>query len=325
MKATRNIAIGTVVALLSLFFLGCASRQDAQVPVFQARKVITMNSQPNGTSIQANAALEIDKTLRPKQFVVITRPRTSYDFNGIRFDVPEGRLRFSVGDIMANAVKEAAQKKGLRFEQERKTRRDHCVTVVICGVKPSVSFREPPMEVHASVTVAVILQDESGASLGVETYSASAVCRHSTLRNLVGGLIDLGTLNVTRKADMHLIYEAALKTAIEDATAQIARDVANPEWVEGKLVADAGGTALTAAIRGVDCFQQERFWRAYWYLKRSAASDPSNQAALTYYAACLARLGHHTEARVEFQNAIRIDPASPDAEQARKWVAQLNR
>jgi Flp pilus assembly protein TadD len=141
----------------------------------------------------------------------------------------------------------------------------------------------------------------------------------------VGGLIDLGTLNVTRKADMHLIYEAALKTAIEDATAQIAKDVANPEWVEGKLIADAGANALTAAKRGVDFFQHENFWRAYWYLKRSAAFDPSNQAALTYYAACLARLGQYTEAGVEFQNAIRIDPSSPDAEQARKWVAQLNR
>lgn len=181
------------------------------------------------------------------------------------------------------------------------------------------------MEVHATVILGVILEDDRGTSLGVETYFGQAVCKHSPLRNLVGGLIDLGTLNATRNADMHLIYEAALKAAIENAAAQIARDAANPQWLERKLMADTGNDAVLAARRGVDFFRQDRYWRAYWYFKNSVGMDSSNQAALTYYAACLARLGQHTQAKTEFQRAIGIDPNSEDANQARKWVAQLNR
>lgn len=324
MKILRPMFSSICVALLTFTLAGCVAPQNAAVPVFYAQPG-HFHTEPTPSGARAKASLEIDRTLKGKQLLVITRPRATYDFNGIRFDVPEGRLRFAIGDLTENAVKETAREQGVALLPNREADRSPHITVRVCGVKPTVSFREPPMEVHASVILGVILEDDRGISMGVETYSGQAVCKHSPLRNLVGGLIDLGTLNATRKVDMHLIYEAALKAAIANAAEQIARDAANPQWLERKLTADTGNDALLTARRGVDLFQQDRCWRAYWYFKSSIEIDSSNQAALTYYAACLARLGQHTQAKAEFQRAIGIDPNSEDANQARKWVVQLNR
>ncbi|HOX63869.1 MAG: tetratricopeptide repeat protein [Verrucomicrobia bacterium] len=324
MNVLRPIFSGTWAAALTLALVGCAAPQNATVPVFYA-KPGNFQAGSAASGVQAKASLEIDKTLKGKQLLVITRPRATYDFNGIRFEVPEGRLRFAIGDLTENGVKEAARERGVALLPNRQADRSPHITVRVCGVKLSVSFREPPMEVHASVILGVILEDDRGTSLGVETYSGQAICKHSRLRNLVGGLIDLGTLNAARKADMHLIYEAALKAAIANAAAQVSRDAANPQWLERKLTTESGNDAVVAARRGVDFFQQDRYWRAYWYFKTSVGMDSSNQAARTYYAACLARLGQYTQAKTEFQRAIGIDPNSEDANQARKWVAQLNR
>lgn len=83
--------------------------------------------------------------------------------------------------------------------------------------------------------------------------------------------------------------------------------------------------ALKVAALGIIFFREGNYIRAEIYTRRALELMPRHQCTITYHAACLARLGQTTRARAEFEQAVRLSPESEDADQARKWLAKLQR
>lgn len=117
--------------------------------------------------------------------------------------------------------------------------------------------------------------------------------------------------------------------SLNDAGRKIVSEIRNasfesePVWVGGETPVSTDD-ADDISTQGVAQFTERNYPSALLYFDRAVQADPSHQAAWSYRGATLVKLGRANEGRQSLEKAVAIDPASAEAEQARKWLNRIN-